>query len=211
MNIYYIVMKPLTERQQKILTFIENRLGGNNPPSQREIAGHFGLAQNAVYQLVSYLRKKGYLTDSGSHRGLRLSKAYLDKIRQSEGLPIVGTVAAGTPILAEENIEGYIDLKELFGQANNTFILKVKGDSMVDAGIMNGDWVVVKPTSEVANGQTGVAAVNDEVTVKRIYVQRDRIALEPANKSAAYKTIEVKRNSGDVRIIGKVTGCIRKM
>jgi repressor LexA len=204
-------MKPLTEKQRKILTFIENRLKSNQPPSQREIAEHFGLAQNAVYQLVSYLKKKGYLTDCGGHRGLRLSKVYFDKIRQAEGLPIIGTVAAGVPILAEENIEGYIDLKELFGQANNTFILKVKGDSMVDAGIMDGDLVAVRPGCEIGNGQVGVVMVNDEATVKRIYIQRGRIILEPANKSGAYKTIEVKKNSGNVRIIGKVTGCIRKI
>src|SRR4030042_1282447 len=108
-------MKPLTEKQRKMLTFIETRLRSNNPPSQREIAEHFGLAQNAVYQLVSYLKKKGYLTDCGGHRGLRLSKAYLDKAKQAEGLPIVGTVAAGMPILAGENIEGHINPKKLFG------------------------------------------------------------------------------------------------
>jgi repressor LexA len=204
-------MELLTEKQQKALRYIESRLLKHNPPSQREIAGHFGLAQNAVYQLVNYLKKKGYLADSGGHRGLRLSKAYLDKVTQAEGLPIVGTVAAGTPILAEENIEGYIDLKKLFGQANNEFILKVKGDSMVDAGIMDGDLVVVRAGSDIANGQIGVAAVNDEVTVKRIYIQRGRIILEPANKSGEYKTIEVKKNSANVRIIGKVTGCIRKI
>jgi repressor LexA len=203
-------MEPLTEKQQKVLRYIEGRLQKDNPPSQREIAGHFGLAQNAVYQLVSYLKKKGYLTDCGGHRGLRLSKAYLDKARQTEGLPIVGTVAAGTPILAEENIEGHIDIKELFGRANDEFVLKVKGDSMVDAGIMDGDLVVVRAGSDIANGQIGVAAVNDEVTVKRIYIRRDRITLEPANKTGAYKTIEVKKNSGTVRMIGKVTGCIRR-
>ena len=204
-------MEALTEKQQKALRYIEGRLQKDSPPSQREIAGHFGLAQNAVYQLVSYLKKKGYLTDCGGHRGLRLSKAYLDKVTQAEGLPIIGTVAAGTPILAEENIEGHIDLKKLFRPANNEFILKVKGDSMVDAGIMDGDLVVVRPACDIANGQIGVAAVNDEVTVKRIYIRRGRITLEPANKTGAYKTIEVKKNSASVRIIGKVTGCIRKI
>jgi repressor LexA len=204
-------MESLTEKQQKVLKYIEGRLQKDEPPSQREIAGHFGLAQNAVYQLVSYLKKKGYLTDCGGHRGLRLSKAYLDLIKQAEGLPVIGTVAAGMPILAEENIEGYIDLKELFGAANNEFILKVKGDSMSDAGIMDGDMVVVRADSEIGNGQIGVAMVDDEATVKRIYIRPGRITLEPANKSGAYKTIEVKKNSGAVRIIGKVTGCIRKM
>jgi repressor LexA len=204
-------MEPLTEKQQKVLRYIEGQLQKDNPPSQREIAKHFGLAQNAVYQLLSYLKKKGYLADSSNHRGLRLSKAYLDNTKQAEGIPIVGRVAAGTPILAEENIEGYIDPKELFGPPGNTFVLKVIGESMVDAGIMDGDFVIVRPTSEVTNGQIGVVLLNDEVTVKRIYIRRNSLALEPANKSGAYKTIEVERNSGNVRIIGKVTGSFRKL
>lgn len=204
-------MGPLTEKQQKLLTFIENRLQENSPPSQREIAEHFGLAQNAVHQLIGYLKKKRYLVDSGGHRGIRLSRAYLDKAMHAEGIPIVGRVAAGEPILAEENIEGYIDLKELFGQSKDTFILKVIGDSMADAGITEGDFVVVKLASEIENGQIGVVLLDDEATIKRIYIQRDRIALQPANKSAGYKTKYVKRGSKNIRVIGKVTGCFRML
>jgi len=204
-------MEPLTEKQQKILRFIENRLQNNNPPSQREIAQHFGLAQNAVYQLVGYLKKKGYLADSSGHRGLMLSKAYLDQIRRTEGIPVVGRVAAGEPILAEENIEGYVNLKELFSPSKNAFILKVTGDSMVDEGIMDGDFVVVEPTSAIENGQIGVVLLDDEATVKRIYVQHDRIALKSANRVAGYKTRYIKGADKDVRIIGKVTGCFKRL
>jgi len=202
-------METLTEKQQKVFRFIEGRLRGNNPPSQREIAQHFGLAQNAVYQLVGYLKKKGYLVDSGGHRGLRLSKAYIDTIRQSEGVPVVGRVAAGEPILAEENIEGYVGLKELFGLSKDTFILKVTGDSMADEGIMDGDFVVVKPTLVIENGQIGVVLLDDEATIKRIHIQRDRITLKSANRAADYKTRNIKRGDKDVRIIGKVTGCFK--
>jgi len=95
-------MELLTEKQQKVFAFIETRLRAGNPPSQREIGRRFGLAQNAVHQLVGYLKKKGYLSDSGGHRGLRLSKEYLDKKRRTEGIPVVGRVAAGEPILAQE-------------------------------------------------------------------------------------------------------------
>ncbi|HUW20533.1 MAG TPA: transcriptional repressor LexA [Sedimentisphaerales bacterium] len=204
-------MKPLTEKQKKVLEFIEARLRDNEPPSQREIAEHFGLAQNAVYQLVSYLKKKGYLVDSGGHRGLRLSEEYLGKIERTEGLPIVGRVAAGEPILAQENIEGYVNLNELFGQSKDTFILKVAGDSMVDEGIMDGDYVVVKPASMIENGRIGVVLLDDEATVKRVYLQRGRIALKAANEAAGYKTKYIKRNSENARIIGKVIGCLRTM
>jgi repressor LexA len=204
-------MEKLTEKQQKLLRYIEDRLQTGNPPSQREIAQHFGLAQNAIYQLTSYLRKKGYLADSAGHRGLRLSQAYIDAKRQNEGIPIIGRVAAGTPILAEENIDGYVDLKGFFTPAANTFALKVAGDSMVDAGILDGDIVVVKPASEIDNGRIGVVLVNDEATVKKIYIRKNHIALEPANKTAGYKTMYVKKDSANVRIIGKVTGCFRKL
>ena len=171
-------MEPLTEKQQKVLEFIESRLRENNPPSQREIARHFGLAQNAVYQLVSYLKKKGYLVDSGGHRGLRLSEEYLDKKRQTDGIPVIGRVAAGEPILAEENIEGYIRPGRAFWFSRGVrLLLKVAGDSMVDEGIMDGDYVVVQSARQIENGRIGVVLLDDEATVKRIYIQQSRIAL----------------------------------
>jgi len=204
-------MEPLTEKQQKVFRYIEGRLEKNNPPSQREIARHLRLSQNAVFQLISYLRKKGYLETSPGHRALRLSKEYLEKIKKPRGLPVVGTVAAGRPILAEENIEEYIDPGEIFKPTAKMFILKVTGDSMVDAGIMDGDFVVVKPTPEIANGRIGVVLLNDEATVKKVYIRRKDIALEPANKAAGYKTMYIKKGSDNVRIIGKVTGCFRKL
>lgn len=204
-------MEPLTEKQLKVLRFIEERLNDNKPPSQREVAEHFSLTQNAAYQLIGYLRDKGYLVNLGGHRGLRLSKEYLEKKRQTDGIPVVGRVAAGEPILAEENIDGYVDLEELFGRSVDRFILMVVGDSMVDEGIMNGDYVVVQPGQKVENGQIGVVLLDYEATVKRIYIQRGRIALEPANKTAGYKTKYIKRGDKNVRIIGKVTGCFRML
>lgn len=202
-------MEPLTEKQQQILEFITARLRENTPPSQREIAGHFGLAQNAVYQLVGYVKKKGYLVDAGGHRGLRLSPAYRDELERTDGLPIVGTVAAGEPILAEENIEGYMNLQRLFERSQGTFLLKVSGDSMVDEGILDGDYVVVRLTATVENGQIAVVLLDDEATVKRVFKQKNRIALKPANKRAGYKTRYIKRFDKEVRIIGKVVGCVR--
>jgi repressor LexA len=204
-------MQSLTDKQFKVFQFIEQRIQENNPPSQREIAARFGLAQNAAYQLVGYLKQKGYLTDIGTHRGLRLSKKYLQKLQEAEGIPVVGRVAAGQPILAEENIEGYMDLKGVFKSGKDTFILKVIGDSMIDEGIMDGDHVVVEPAATIENGRIGVVLLDDEATVKKIYVRRDRLVLKPANKQAGYKTQYVKRGSKDVRIVGKVIGCFREI
>ena len=204
-------MEVLTEKQQKIFAFIEARLRAGDPPSQKEIARHFSLAQNAVYQLVGYLKKKGYLSDSGGHRGLRLSKEYLDDKRRTEGIPVVGRVAAGEPILAQENIDEYADLKELLGLPADAFLLKVSGESMIDEGIMDGDFVAVRPSNTIENGKIAVVLLDDETTVKRVSVQRDRIALQPANKAAGYKTRYVKRGSKRVQIVGRVIGCIRKI
>ncbi len=204
-------MELLTEKQQKVFAFIEARLRAGDPPSQREIARHFKLAQNAVYQLVGYLKRKGYLSDSGGHRGLRLSKEYLDEKRRTEGIPVVGRVAAGEPILAQENIDEYADLKELLGLPADAFLLKVSGESMIDEGIMDGGYVAVRPSKTIENGKIAVVLLDDETTVKRIYIRRDRIALQPANKAAGYKTKYVKRGSKRVQIVGRVIGCIRKM
>lgn len=204
-------MELLTEKQQKVFAFIEARLRAGDPPSQREIARHFKLAQNAVYQLVGYLKKKGYLSDSGGHRGVRLSKEYLAKKRRTEGIPVVGRVAAGEPILAQENIDEYANLKELLGLPADAFLLKVSGESMIDEGIMDGGYVAVRPSKTVENGKIAVVLLDDETTVKRIYIRQDRIALQPANKAAGYKTKYVKRGSKRVQIVGRVIGCIRKM
>ena len=204
-------MKPLTEKQQRILDYIESRLEENESPSQREIAAHFGLAQNSVYQLINYLKKKGYLDDSSVHRGLKLSKEYLGQTKQPGTLPVVGKVAAGLPILAQENIQEYIDVGQMFGRTNDSFILQVSGDSMIDEGIMDGDFVVVKKDSEIPNGRIGVVLINDEATVKKVYIHKNRIALEPANKAAGYKTIYIKNINENVQVIGRVTGCFRKL
>jgi len=202
-------MEPLTTKQRQVLEFVAGRLEENLPPSQQEIADHFGLVQNAAYQLVGYLRKKGYLVDAGGHRGLRLSPEYLAQRRETEGLPIIGRVGAGTPILAEENIEGYVSVEKLFGRKEGTFLLRVAGDSMVDEGIMDGDLVVVQAGSTLEDGQIGIVLLDEEATVKRVFVQKDRIALKPANHKAGYKTRYIRRFDKDVRILGKVVGCIR--
>ena len=204
-------MEPLTEKQQAIFKFIETRLLDNNPPSQREVADNFGLAQNSVFQIVGYLKKKGYLADTGDHRGLRLSKEYLRHTQSRNGIPIVGQVAAGEPILAEQNIEEYAEIKNLLGLSDDCFLLRVRGDSMVDEGIMDGDLVAVKPAVRVDNGQIAVVLLDDEATVKKVFIQKNRIALKPANKAAGYKTKYLKRTERQIRIIGKVVGCLRSI
>ncbi|MCU0916769.1 MAG: transcriptional repressor LexA [Planctomycetes bacterium] len=203
-------MEPLTKKQRLVLEFMEARLKENHPPSQREIADHFGLVQNAAYQLVGYLRKKGYLVDTGGHRGLRLSPEYLEERREVEGLPILGRVAAGTPSLAEQKIEGYLNVEKTFGSwRDGNFALRIRGDSMVDEGILDGDYVVIKAGPAVEDGQIAVVLLDDDATVKRVFFQGNRIALKPANRRARYTTRYIRAAEKNVRILGKVIGCIR--
>jgi repressor LexA len=205
-------MEPLTKKQQQIFNLIKaGRSEDGKRPSQREIAKQAGMTQNSVFQIIGYLKMKGYLIDHGGHRGLGLSVEYLKSLQQKQGLPVIGRVAAGLPILAQENIQEYIDVGDMFGRTDGSFILKVAGDSMIDVGIMDGDFVVVKSGGDVGNGRIGVVLIKDEATVKKIYIRKNQIALEPANKSGGYKTIYVKKESGDIRIIGPVTGCFRKL
>lgn len=205
-------MEPLTEKQQQIFNLIKAALAADGRrPSQREIARQAGLAQNSVYQIIRYLKQKGYLVDLGGHRGLRLSAEYLDNRPPKRGIPIVGQVAAGQPVLAQQNIEGYVEIKDLLGLSDDVFLLRVRGDSMTDEGIMDGDYVAVKPASTAQNGRIAVVLLDDEATVKKVYVQKNRIALEPANRAAGYKTQYVKRTDKDIRIIGNVIGCLRKL
>ncbi|MCE5187202.1 MAG: transcriptional repressor LexA [Planctomycetaceae bacterium] len=204
-------MELLTEKQQRILEFIELRLAENVPPSQKEIAAHFGLVQNAAFQLIGYLKKKGYLEQQNSfHRGLRLSSEYLAYKEQTRGLPLVGRVAAGEPILAEQNIETYIDIPELVKkQYRDAFLLKVVGDSMIEDGIMDGDYVIVRPQSTVENDQIAVVLLEDEATVKRVFFKSGQVILKPANPK--YKSKSFKKGDKSVRIVGKVAGCFRML
>lgn len=201
-------MDPLTEKQRKVLEFLEGRLAEGRPPSQRQIAAHFHLAQNAVFQLITYLKQKNYLTDIGGHRGLRLSDEYLRQ-KTRPGLPIIGRVAAGRPILAEENIAGYIDPGSLFRPAKGDFLLKVAGDSMIDDGILDGDLVAVRPTPQIRPGRIAVVLIDDDATVKRVFPEPGQITLKPANRLAGYKPQSFKLPADNIRIIGEVVACLR--
>ena len=202
-------MEPLTEKQQKILAFLEGQLADHHPPSQREVARHFGLTCTAVRQRIGYLKEKGFLVDSGGHRGLRLSEPYRRQRQRPEGIPIVGRVAAGQPILAEEHIEGHLQIQGMVQQAKGVFALKVTGDSMVDEGILDGDYVLVRPGETMEDGRIGVVLLDDEVTVKRVYRHKDRLTLKPANRQAGYKTMSIRPSDRRIRIVGQVVGCIR--
>ncbi len=199
----------LTEKQRQILEFILKFIEERGaPPTLREITERFEMSSPASAQgHLEALEKKGYIRRRGfSARGI---EPIWEKIRrlfwQRQGIPLVGRVAAGKPILAEENIEDVLTLEGLFHKDENLFALRVQGDSMIEAGIFENDILIVRqqPTAEV--GEIVVAIVGDEGTVKRLSRASDRMLLEPANPK--YKPIIAE----EIRIVGKVIGVVRDM
>ena len=187
-------------REEKVISFIKSWLENKGyPPSVREIGKGVGLkSTKAVKYHLDNLVAKGQLTRKPYHaRTLELKK-------ELSGLPLVGRIAAGTPTLAVENIENYVSLDEQFA---GCFLLKVKGDSMKQAGIFNNDFVIIRPQKTANNGDIIAALLDEEATVKRFYLDTKRILLEPENPD--YSTIivdEIKNFS----IIGLVVGVLKK-
>jgi repressor LexA len=198
----------LTKRQKEIYEFISKYASKYGyPPTVREIGKAVGLhSSSTVHAHLANLEKIGLLRrDPTKPRAIEVLVDKARKAMRGPGLPVVGQVAAGAPILAEENIEEYLEVPEVIGGETGDYILRVKGDSMKDAGILEGDYVVVRPGEVADNGEIVVALIGDEATVKRFYREKDRVRLEPANK--AYKPIR----SADATLLGTVTGVFRKV
>jgi repressor LexA len=201
----------LTERQEEILSFINSYRELNGfPPTIREIAKHFGISSTfGVKKHLDALVKKGYLhIESNASRGIStIQTEFAEKNEIFNKIPIIGRVAAGSPILAEQNIEGSLIIDPSFIKRNeDCFALKVKGDSMIKAGIFEGDYVIVVPQSEAKNGDIVVALIDDEATVKTFELRNGEIRLLPENDS--YLPIEIK-NTMNFSLAGKVKGIIR--
>ena len=203
--------KPRGDTQERILAYIQNDISSRGyAPSVREIGEAVGLkSTSTVHGHLQRLEKKGLLhRDAMKPRAMGLSSP----INEEESallsvcpIPVVGRVAAGTPILAEENVEETLALpSDLIGEGTH-FILKVRGDSMIQAGILNGDYIVVRSQPDASNGEIIVAMVDDEATVKRFYKEDGHFRLQPENDSM--EPIIVR----DVTILGRVVSVIRKL
>jgi len=175
---------PITEKQRLILEYIVEAIQEKEyPPTIQEIGAHFGIAStNGVYDHLAALERKGYIKRSSKARSIRLTqKAMAELMRPyANALPLVGQVAAGAPLLAEENIEDYVAVAPQLAQ-RDAFCLRVRGDSMIDAGIFEGDIIIVERNRRPNRGDIVVALVDDEATVKTYYPQRNRVELRPAN------------------------------
>ena len=196
-------MEPLTIRQREILDFIEIYSDEHaRPPAVREIARHFRMASpKAVTDHLGALERKGHLRrHAGIARGIELT-------RRSGGIPIVGRVAAGQPITALENLEGSLDVGGVFGKGE-CFAVRVAGESMKDAGIHDGDFVIVRKDARVEEHQIAVAYIDGSATVKRFHKTASGYRLDPENQ--AFQPIHVDETTPDFRLAGRVVGVIRK-
>jgi repressor LexA len=205
----------LTERQQEILTFINRSIGERGyPPTLREIGRQFGIrSTNGVNDHLRALEKKGYLQrEDMKSRALRPidSDGQSTSSAQMVEVPILGKVAAGQPLLAVRNYEDTVKVDRFFiGQNKEVFALRVKGDSMIEAGIFDGDYVFIKKQLQATPGEIVVAMIEDEATVKRYFPEGDTIRFEPAN--ASMRSIIVrKRDWKSVNLLGVVIGIYRK-
>jgi repressor LexA len=198
----------LTNRQKEIFDFIKRYLRKHGyPPTVREIGKALGLhSPSTVHAHLAKLEASGLLRrDPSKPRAIELM---VDKVKRAvrPGTPLVGNVAAGAPILAEENIEDYLQVPSVIGgEDDDDYVLRVRGDSMIGVGILEGDYVVVRPAQTASNGEIVVALIEDEATVKRYFKERNGIRLQAENPD--YEPIRSK----DAKVLGKVVGVFRKV
>jgi len=196
----------LTARQEQVLGFIRESIRTNGyPPTVREICAALELSSpSTVHAHLANLERQGLIKrDPTKPRALDVAR----DLRPPRPLPLVGQVAAGVPLLAEDNIEELVEVPGFLRRDDGDFVLRINGDSMVDAGIFDSDLVVVHPQDGAENGDIVVARVGDEATTKRFYREGRRIRLQPANEN--YEPIVV--DEGDVEIAGKVVGVLRRL
>ncbi len=197
-------MEKLTKRQQQILDLIQSHIEETGmPPTRMDIAAEFGFrSPNAAEEHLRALERKGAIEITpGASRGIRIISD------ETPGIPVIGEVAAGYPVLAEENISSYCEISANTFSPKADYFLKVKGLSMKDAGILEGDLLAVHRTTEVRKGQIVVARIGNEVTVKRFEKKRNKIILLPENEE--FEPIEVNSRSDEFAIEGIGVGVVR--
>jgi repressor LexA len=202
----------LTKRQKEIFDFIGKYAAKTGyPPTVREIGKAVGLhSSSTVHAHLANLEKIGLLRrDPSKPRAIEMLQGAAsrakDAIRPPSGLPLIGQVAAGEPILAEENIEEYLEVPDVIGGEDGDYILQVRGESMKNAGIIEADYVIVRPADDARNGEIVVALIGEEATVKRFFREKNHIRLQPENEEMdPIITTEAK-------VLGKVVGVFRKV
>lgn len=206
------MLEDLTQRQREVLEMIVEHIGRNKrPPSIPEIAEHFGMkSPNGVAKHLAALEAKGVIQRGRGARSIQLTSDLGPSVEQADVsyAPILGQIAAGQPTLAAEFGDVMLPLpKAMLGGVESAFLLEVKGESMIEDGILPGDYVVVASGVGVRNGEIAAVRIDDEATVKRVFREGKRIRLQPAN--AAYEPIILEDDGRTVEVTGKVVGLLR--
>ena len=202
-------MKNLTNRQKEVLEFIARFTDENGyPPTVREIGDHFDISLRAVQDHIAACQKKGYLSQcqkrSRSIRVLKNEEGVSETKAFTSRIPLLGTVAAGKPLLSEENVDGYVTITEPFVRPGKTyFALRVRGSSMINAGILEGDLAIIEKADVASEGQIVVAVVDNAITLKRFYREENRIRLQPENPD--FQPIY----TNDAHLAGIMVGLVR--
>ncbi len=202
-------MRKITDRQKQVLDYICDYIDEHAyAPSIRDIQGHFGLkSTKGVKDHIDRLVEKGYLNrTNGTARALKVVRDSNTGIKK---IPLVGSVAAGLPLLAEENIEDYMPVSADMAKTEGAFFLRVNGDSMIGAAILDGDLVLVRPQPFVEQGEIAVVRIGDEATVKRFFRFSTRIELHSVNPD--FEPIVYWNEDEDIRVVGKVTAVFRTL
>lgn len=199
-------MKELTKKQKSIFEFLKSYVKEHGyPPTMREIGAYFGFTWPAAKGHLIALKKKGLVRiNPFKSRGIEILTT---KYREAFELPIAGRVRAGKPVLAIEEIEDHIVIDRNLFKDSDAFALRITGDSMLEAGIFDGDYVIVKPQRTIEHGEVAVVLLEDEATVKRVHKEKRKIVLKPENK----RMQPTKHSPDEVTIIGRVVGVIRKL
>ena len=202
-------MKPLTEKQQAVLTFVEDFCERQGyPPTVREVAAHFAIQPRAAVDHLDALKRKGHLhREPGLSRGLVLS---LRGPGQVVEVPVLGRIAAGQPLLAEENVEDTLPLPRAWVRGEEVFLLRVSGESMAPL-ILPGDLVMVRVQSRVEQGEIAVALVGEEATLKRVFQEAGGLALKGDNPDFTPLRFSAAEVAEMVQILGKVVGVYRSL
>jgi repressor LexA len=203
------MLPQLTPRQKRIYDFLSGSIRDKGyAPSIPEIGQRFKITSTrGVFDHLQALERKGYIRRVGKRAIEIVTSSGRSALPEAKEIPIVGRVRAGAPILAEENIDGFLPVANDLARGEETFALKVMGDSMIADGILDGDLVIIKPQDTAVNGDIVCALIGSEATLKRFHRKGNEITLKPANKN--YDPIVVSK--GEFRILGKATGVIRKL
>ncbi|MCC6346948.1 MAG: transcriptional repressor LexA [Nitrospirales bacterium] len=199
-------MRSLTEKQKRVLDFLISFTEKNGfPPTVREIGEHFGFLWSAARTHLKALERKGVIRlNRARSRGIEIPGL---RPAQALRVPVAGRIRAGNPVLALEEIGDQIVVDRSLFSTEGAFSLRIVGDSMVDAGILDGDYVIVRPQESLENGEIGVVLLGDEATVKRVFFEEGAVVLRPENRHMPI----MKYPPDEVRMAGKVIGVIRKI